>query len=296
MRGARGALAAIALITGLGLLLAGCKDEPTVRVPVVTDDGDGAKDAALVVARFEALDLPARAEDVGARSFTLILTAEGAAFSDLATVLAPGALEVRAAAADQAPVLPTDAEREAGVARDDPGFFHQGMHPAASWRSEDALRAALAARPPLPIGAIVGVSEEAVGDDPGAPKGSRWVPVLLAGPPAIGPGDISAARSEVGPNGEPVVVITMTDAGRARFADFTGAHVDENVAVVLDGVITSFPVVIERIEGGRASVLLSDPSVPMSRLLVRAKALAAALGTGPLTGRWRAAGAADAPK
>lgn len=53
---------------------------------------------------------------------------------------------------------------------------------------------------------------------------------------------------------QPSVSMTMTSDGSRTWARVTGANVGENVAIVLDGVIYSYPTVEERIVGGRSSI------------------------------------------
>ncbi len=53
---------------------------------------------------------------------------------------------------------------------------------------------------------------------------------------------------------EPSVSMTMNSDGARTWARVTGANVGEQVAIVLDGVIYSYPRVEERIVGGRSSI------------------------------------------
>jgi hypothetical protein len=55
------------------------------------------------------------------------------------------------------------------------------------------------------------------------------------------------------------VALTMTDAASRAFADFTGAHVGRAVAIVVDGVVDSAPVVKSKIEGGHATLSMKSP-------------------------------------
>jgi preprotein translocase subunit SecD len=52
----------------------------------------------------------------------------------------------------------------------------------------------------------------------------------------------------------PEVTMTMNSEGARTWARLTGANVDKNVAVVMDGVVYSWPTVIQRITGGRTSI------------------------------------------
>ena len=53
---------------------------------------------------------------------------------------------------------------------------------------------------------------------------------------------------------EPYVSINFNRQGGRKFAQLTGEHVGERMAIVLDNVVYSAPVIREKIEGGRAQV------------------------------------------
>ncbi|MBF0610484.1 MAG: protein translocase subunit SecD [Magnetococcales bacterium] len=53
---------------------------------------------------------------------------------------------------------------------------------------------------------------------------------------------------------EPYVQVTFNALGGRKFADLTGEHVGERMAIVLDGKVYSAPVIREKIDGGRAQI------------------------------------------
>jgi preprotein translocase subunit SecD len=53
---------------------------------------------------------------------------------------------------------------------------------------------------------------------------------------------------------QPEVTMTMNSDGARTWARLTGANVGKNVAIVLDGVVYSYPNVIQRITGGRSNI------------------------------------------
>lgn len=53
---------------------------------------------------------------------------------------------------------------------------------------------------------------------------------------------------------EPYVSITFNRQGGRKFAQLTGEHVGDRMAIVLDNVVYSAPVIREKIEGGRAQI------------------------------------------
>ncbi len=56
----------------------------------------------------------------------------------------------------------------------------------------------------------------------------------------------------------PEVSMTMNSEGARTWARLTGANVGNNVAIVLDGVVYSFPNVLQRITGGRSNITNLD--------------------------------------
>ena len=56
----------------------------------------------------------------------------------------------------------------------------------------------------------------------------------------------------------PEVLLTFTGPGGRRFAEVTGTNVKKRMAIVLDGIIESAPVIQTKISGGRASITLGS--------------------------------------
>ncbi len=65
---------------------------------------------------------------------------------------------------------------------------------------------------------------------------------------------ITDARVDFDEVNRPQVTMVMDSDGARAWARITGANIDKNVAVVLDGVVYSYPTVITRIVGGRSSI------------------------------------------
>jgi len=61
-------------------------------------------------------------------------------------------------------------------------------------------------------------------------------------------------------NGRPEVLVTLTDEGARRFADLTERIAGHKLALLLDETVSSAPVVMERIAGGRTSVVMGGGS------------------------------------
>lgn len=95
--------------------------------------------------------------------------------------------------------------------------------------------------------------EEALGQDGGVlPVGTRLFPqrtgtnaswYLLNRAPVVRGQDIRDARSEQGQNGSWQTAFVLSQMAAKRFASFTGAHVGDRLAIVLDGNVLTAPVI-----------------------------------------------------
>lgn len=65
--------------------------------------------------------------------------------------------------------------------------------------------------------------------------------------------------------GMPQFVVHFTASGATAFSDFTAAHVDQKIAIVVDGRVVSAPIVVERIPGGRAMFSVMPSQRPALR-------------------------------
>ncbi len=65
---------------------------------------------------------------------------------------------------------------------------------------------------------------------------------------------ITSARVDFDELNLPEVTMVMNSEGSRTWARLTGANVNKNIAIVLDGVVYSYPTVINRIVGGRSSI------------------------------------------
>lgn len=91
--------------------------------------------------------------------------------------------------------------------------------------------------------------------------------------------DVSGADVQFDPTTQqPGVSLDFKPAGATIFCDFTGAHVKDRFAIILDGVVESAPSINERICGGRARISMGS-AINASE---DAKALAVVLRTGSL--------------
>ena len=65
---------------------------------------------------------------------------------------------------------------------------------------------------------------------------------------------ITDASVDFNQSNQAEVSMTMNSEGATTWARLTGANINKNVAIVLDGVVYSYPTVIDRIVGGRSSI------------------------------------------
>lgn len=93
------------------------------------------------------------------------------------------------------------------------------------------------------------------GREPGPDGQMLQIPYLLKKTPLMtGEGLTDARVTMTGRLGEPEVSITFDSRGARQFERVTGEHIHRNMAIVLDDVVYSAPVIQDRIAGGRAVI------------------------------------------
>jgi SecD/SecF fusion protein len=109
----------------------------------------------------------------------------------------------------------------------------------------------------------------------------RYLYVLKREPEMRG-GSIATANAQIGLEstnpGSWGVSMKMTPSGRIDFARITGANIGRNLAIVLDGVVSSAPVIRDRIPTGDASITGGSFNIETARdlaIVLRAGALPA---------------------
>ncbi len=81
------------------------------------------------------------------------------------------------------------------------------------------------------------------------------VPILLKDKTLMTGDAVKTAHVRIGGNyNEPYVALDLTDRGARIFAKITGENVGKRLAIVLDGVVRSAPVIREKIGGGHAQI------------------------------------------
>jgi preprotein translocase subunit SecD len=69
---------------------------------------------------------------------------------------------------------------------------------------------------------------------------------------------ITDARVAFNQNNQPVINFTLNSQGAKIFADWTGKHVGDYLAIVIDNEVLSAPVIKERIGGGSGQITVGD--------------------------------------
>ncbi len=107
----------------------------------------------------------------------------------------------------------------------------------------------------VPPGFVLLLGRAGDGDGEGE---STWRTWLLESRIGVSGEDIDDAFVSYDPQegNRPFVAVNFTPAGGRQFKTLTGAHVNERMAVVLDGRVESAPVIQQEIGGGRARITL----------------------------------------
>ena len=101
---------------------------------------------------------------------------------------------------------------------------------------------------------------------------------LISKTSAVSGSDLRSADGGQDENGRPDVNFTLTNEGGRRFAAFTGAHVNDKLAVVLDGRVKSVATIQEQIhDTGRITGSFTPEEVQNLALTLRSGALPASI-------------------
>jgi preprotein translocase subunit SecD len=92
--------------------------------------------------------------------------------------------------------------------------------------------------------------------DKNSAMAGRLIPYLIEKKADVSGEDLSDAVVQYGDDGLPVVSFTMHPGGAKRFGDLTKANTKRRMAIVLDGLVHSAPVINEPITQGRGQISL----------------------------------------
>jgi hypothetical protein len=135
------------------------------------------------------------------------------------------------------------------------------------------------AKLPVPFDHELALGSWAKMDEHGQEQILGWRSYYLHTWPELTAADVASAQAMVPEQGGPQVQVALTPAGALRFADLTADNVQRRVAIVLDGVVTSAPIVLGRIAGGHLVITLGTANPSAAR---DAEQLATVLRTGSL--------------
>jgi protein-export membrane protein SecD len=112
----------------------------------------------------------------------------------------------------------------------------------------DLLKAAMEGKVPDGYQLIYEYEKDAKGiSQPGTPY-------LVQAQPNLTGQDLSNASLSYSQAAQPVVDMELNSEGAKKFAEVTGANVGKRLAIVLDGIVQSAPVIKDRIPSGRAQI------------------------------------------
>ncbi len=80
------------------------------------------------------------------------------------------------------------------------------------------------------------------------------VRLWVAPQPALTEADVQTAELAVTPDGQPAVVLTLTDDGRAVLAELTRTYLGRPLAILVDGEVRLAPIVDEPVSDGRVAL------------------------------------------
>ncbi|EHM09707.1 protein-export membrane protein, SecD/SecF family [Thermanaerovibrio velox DSM 12556] len=102
--------------------------------------------------------------------------------------------------------------------------------------------------------------------------------VYLLGKPYLTGKELKDSRTNFDQFGRPVVSLKFNDQGTKLFDEATAQNVGKQIAIVLDGVVVSAPVVQERIRGGEAQISGRFTEAEAKRLAIMLRAGALPVG------------------
>ena len=85
-------------------------------------------------------------------------------------------------------------------------------------------------------------------------KSVKRQPILVQKKALMTGAAIKGAVVRIGDYNEPYVSVDFNSSGARQFGQITGANVNRRLAIILDGVVRSAPVIKERIGGGKAQI------------------------------------------
>jgi preprotein translocase subunit SecD len=118
--------------------------------------------------------------------------------------------------------------------------------------------------------------------DPASQQRPFWRTYLLERTPWLTGTSIARARRTYTPTGEPTVTLELDAGGALRFAELSAANIGRRLAIVVDGIVRSVPVINSPIPDGE--IVISMANGPLVRQQVEADELRSAVQAGSMPG------------
>ncbi|MBI2894105.1 MAG: hypothetical protein HYY06_11185 [Deltaproteobacteria bacterium] len=251
--------------------------EGAFAVGLESEGGDGVRDGRRIVRRLAALDVDAEVVRAGRGHIDLRIDGVRDVRAALEAVLPQRRLGFHLVATDQGALVPAPGEEVPALRIEDDGDGPHWVGPTPE--SLDPIRARV--QPSPGRAALVECQEQPDAE----PRCRPWLvetPALLTGR------DVAEAKVAFDEMDMRLIIpIVLTAEGGRRFGDVTAASVGRWLAMVLDDRVLVVPKIMQAIRGGRAQITLGAGR-PEDQLR-EAKAIAAALASGPLGSRWQIA-------
>ena len=114
----------------------------------------------------------------------------------------------------------------------------------------------------LPPDARLGWHKSYKRDEPDKPVFQGWYSCVLRGPAVITATDIASVAGQPDAEGGPRVTIQLTAPGAERLRVATRDHVKQRMAIIFEGLVTSAPIIMSEIAGGKVQILLGEGDGP----------------------------------
>ena len=250
-------------------------------------DAAGLEDARAVIAkRLETASRNARVSIAGTSILVELDAKSAAEWPDMkSTILAPSALSFLPVATSTAPFmseLRIEVERAGIVALKDE-WAASSSEAAWTFKSPDRDLPTLITDMDKLVATVTSSDPrwQVVIDQSGSQRDCRECVIVVDRGGGMDRVRVTSASAQSGEYGDASVRVTLSADDAKRFEAITGSMLKRKLAIVLDGVATSTPVVQEAIAGGNVQILMGRTKSPTASHR-EARALAAALSSGTL--------------
>lgn len=253
---------------------------------LTSDQGDGSRDGEVILRRLESLGVEGEIAEAGPGR--MVLRVHDVVGPEVIDMVAPRReLALHLEAPDARSLMPspetfTDAPPDL---RHETEVVRQSTVPTWVGPSAEALAPILARVPAgRAVTPLVECGRAEWSDAPGEECRVRLVESepLVTGADVV---DAQVTMDEV--MGTPQVIIDFSEDATQRFSDGTARGAGRRLAIVVDNRIESFPVIMERISGGRA--MITPAAMHPGGQMEYAQAMAAAFRSGVLASPWQVA-------